>query len=221
MILVIIPVYNETKRIGAVVSSLLPRVDGVVVVDDGSHDDTARVANDAGAVVLSHAINRGQGAALQTGHEYARRVGAEWVVHFDGDGQFDPEDVTVAVQVLQRSGADMLLGTRYGKTSDTQHIPWFKRTIIHPLAKLFHRVLFRLPFSDAHNGFRVLTRKALDAIVITQDRMAHATEIPALAVKHGLRVIEHPVQVRYHEFGQKPSAAFGIVKDLFFGWFVK
>ena len=93
MFIAIVPAHNEESSIGSVVRSLVRHVDQVVVVDDGSRDATAKEAASAGAVVLRHAINRGQGAALETGHEYARRAGADFVLHFDADGQFDAADV--------------------------------------------------------------------------------------------------------------------------------
>ena len=221
MNLVLIPAYNEAERIASVVLSVLPFADRVVVIDDASVDGTGEAASSAGAIVLTHAVNRGQGAALETGHAYARRLGANMVVHFDGDGQFDAVDIPKAIAFLQEKKADILFGTRYAAGREQKHIPWVKRRIIHPLAALFHRLFFGFSFSDAHNGFRVLSKKALQEISITQDRMAHATEIPALAVSRGLFLVEYPVTVRYYEMGQKPSSSFGIVVDLFFGWLSK
>jgi polyprenyl-phospho-N-acetylgalactosaminyl synthase len=218
MILALIPAYNEARRIGDVIRGVLPQVDRVIVIDDASIDNTADIARAAGAVVISHVINRGQGAALETGHAYARAHGASMVVHFDGDGQFDPAQIPMAIAHLHTHGADMVLGTRYALGSHNDSIPWVKRHVVHPLASMFHRLFFRFSFSDAHNGFRVLSRVALDSIVITQDRMAHATEIPALALRRGLGVVEFPVSVRYYTMGQKPSSAFRILVDLFFGW---
>lgn len=219
MFIAIVPAFNEETRIGSVVRSLFDHVDEVVVVDDASHDATASEAERAGATVLIHEINRGQGAALETGHVYAREHGATYVLHFDGDGQFDVEDIVPALQALQAGNADMLFGSRYLDTRS--RLPFLKRYMIHPLARLVNRLFARVHLSDAHNGFRLMNRRALDAIVITQDRMAHATEIPALAMQHNLNIVEFPVKVVYHEYGQRFGGGFHILKDLLIGRFIK
>lgn len=219
MFLALVPAYNEEKNIADVVQSLLSEVDSVVVIDDASVDATAEVARQAGAVVLSHPLNRGQGAALETGHEYAREIGADYVLHFDADGQFDPADIAPAFQAVQREGKDILFGSRFlGKDSN---IPWTKKNIMFPLGKVIDRFFGSLPLSDVHNGFRILNKQALEKILITQDRMAHATEIPVLAKRHGLRHMEFPVRVTYHEYGQGSLGGLQVVKDLFTGTFIR
>ncbi len=218
MFLALVPAYNEEKRIGSVIRSLFGHVDEIVVIDDGSQDGTAKAARAAGATVLRHEINRGQGAALQTGQDYARKHGADFVIHFDGDGQFDTADIGAAKQHLIESKADILFGSRFLR-QDTR-IPLTKRMILLPLARWMQRFLFGVRLSDAHNGFRVLNSTALNVITITQDRMAHATEIPVLAQRHGLSTVEFPVKIYYHEYGQGPKGALRILKDLFIGQFV-
>ncbi len=219
MLLAIVPAYNEGKTIGSVARGLFEHVDKVVVVDDGSTDETFCEAQKTGAVVLHHEINRGQGAALETGHEYARKINADFVLHFDGDGQFDPADIAPAFKALQESGADILFGSRFlGKDSNT---PALKKYFILPLAKLLNYLITELLLSDVHNGFRILTRRALDSIHITQDRMAHATEIVALAKKNNLKYIEFPVTVRYSEYGQGVGGGVKIIQDLLLDRFIK
>lgn len=219
MFLAIVPAYNEEKRIAQVIVDLLTEVDSVIVIDDASSDMTAEVARAAGATVLQHEINRGQGAAFETGHEYARNLGADYVIHFDGDGQFDVSDVAPALAELKNHEADILFGSRFlGKGSN---MPWSKKYIIHPLGKFVDRFFGGLPLSDVHNGFRILSKKALQKIVITQDRMAHATEIPVLAKRHNLSYREFPVKVTYHEYGQSGLGGFHVVKDLLTGTLLK
>lgn len=219
MFLAIVPAYNEEKRIAQVIVDLLTEVDSVIVVDDASTDATAHVARAAGAVVLQHEMNRGQGAALETGHEYARDCGADYVIHFDADGQFDVADIAPALRELQNKKADILFGSRFlGKDAN---LPWSKKYIILPLGKVVNRLFGSLPLSDAHNGFRILSKHALDKIRITQDRMAHATEIPVLAKLHGLRHCEFAVTVTYHEYGQSGLGGFYVVKDLLTGTLLK
>lgn len=218
MLLAVVPAHNEGEHIGSVVRDLFNHLDRVVVVDDDSEDNTAAEAQAAGATVLRHELNRGQGAALQTGHEYGLKIGADYVLHFDGDGQFKAEEVGPALAKLKESGADILFGSRFlGRPSN---LPWLKKYFLFPLGRLFHK-FSRLELSDVHNGFRILTRRALEKITITQDRMAHATEIPLLAKKHNLRYIEFPVTVVYREYGQGIRGGIKIIKDLFIGRFTK
>ncbi len=219
MVIVVIAAYNEARTIGQVVRSVQEVCDLCVVVDDGSKDDTANIARTAGAVVLCHEINRGQGAAIETGFAYARTLVSTAVVTFDADGQFDPIDIPRAVEYLRESGADIVFGTRFEKSN--AHVPFVKRLLLVPLAKMVDRLFGAPALSDVHNGFRVLTPKALASICITQDRMAHATEIPHLAQQHDLRIAEFPVTVRYNEFGQGLSGGVRIVRDLIVGLFVR
>lgn len=219
MFIALVPAYNEEKDIGSVVRSLFHHVDRVVVIDDCSSDMTGYVAQEAGATVLRHHINRGQGAALETGHAYARSCGATFVLHFDADGQFDPDDITPARAHLIASGADMLFGSRFLDTRSD--IPWFKKYILLPIGRIMDRLSGAPPLSDSHNGFRILTAKALRHMYITQDRMAHASEIPLLAKRAHLSVVEFPVKVTYHEYGQSAIKGFAIIKDLLIGRFIR
>jgi glycosyltransferase involved in cell wall biosynthesis len=212
MTVAIVPAYNESKRIASVVATLFEVVDTVVVVDDASVDGTATLAATAGATVLRHALNRGQGAAIETGQSYARHLGATYTVHFDGDGQFDAAEIPSAISVLKQSGADILFGSRF--LSETGNMPWFKRQILHPLSRFVDRSFGAVKLTDVHNGFRILTARALEIIIIRQDGMAHASEIPILVRKHGLAYTEFPVTVSYHEYGQSSLGAFRIVRDL-------
>lgn len=219
MFFAIVPAYNEEKTIGPVVRGLLASVDLALVVDDGSSDRTEAIARAAGAVVLRHKINRGQGAALETGHEYARRAGADYVLHFDADGQFDIGDIASALFTLKKENADILLGSRF--LDGRSRVPWFKERIMFPLARLFHRLAFGIILTDAHNGFRILNRRALEVIRITHDRMAHATELVRLAADADFRMIEFPVRVVYREYGQGALGGLRALSELAFGRFVK
>ncbi|PLX28752.1 glycosyl transferase [Candidatus Parcubacteria bacterium] len=219
MFLAIVPAYNEEKRIGSVVRSLFEYVDAVVVVDDASTDKTVDESRKAGGVVLSHEINLGQGAALETGHEYARQAKADHVLHFDGDGQFHVEDIIPALDKLKKKKADILFGSRF--LDNRSNMPWFKKYIVSPVGHMVNRAFGAVRLTDVHNGFRILNKKALNNIKISQDRMAHATEILALTKKYNLTYIEFPVKVTYHEYGQSAAGGFKIVRDLLFGKFMK
>lgn len=214
MVVAIVPAYNESAKIGSVVTSLRTVVDTVIVIDDCSADDTKAKAVAAGAVVLRHTINRGQGAALETGHTYARRIEADLVIHFDGDGQFDVADINPALAAMQTAGADVLFGSRFLAIDALSGIPTFKRYVLLPLARYIDRFFGAVPLTDAHNGFRILSKHAINTIRIRQDRMAHATEIPQLVATHKLTYIEFPVKVSYHEYGQSSIAGVKIIIDL-------
>src|SRR3989344_3410479 len=137
MLFVIVPAYNEEKQIGRVVRGLFEhKLENVVVVDDGSDDSTAEEAKLAGATVLTHEVNRGQGAALQTGNEYALAGGASAVVHFDADGQFNPADIAEALVVMKDRNAEVLLGSRF--LDNRSQMPWTKKYIVLPIARLIN-----------------------------------------------------------------------------------
>jgi len=218
MLVAVVPAYNEAKNIGSVVRDLFGQVDKVIVVDDGSWDQTAARAREAGATVLRHCLNRGQGAALETGHELARRWRADWVVDFDADGQFQATDIPGAWKKIKETGTNLLLGSRF--LGANTNLPWKKRYLLLPLARWFHHLFLGLSLTDAHNGFRLYTAAALEKIRITQDRMAHASEIPAQARHYNLEICEYPVTVKYQEYGQGLKGAGEILKDIFFDLFV-
>lgn len=219
-VFIVIPAYNEAERIADVVRSLRALAfEHVVVIDDGSDDDTRRLAREAGATVLEHALNRGQGAALETGTQYARRQGADVVVHFDGDGQFNPHDIAPAIAALGAGTHDVVLGSRF-LDDRSRDMPRLKRNVLLPLGRIINRLLTGVTLTDAHNGFRVLGTRALEEISIVHDGMAHNSDIIAQIRRKKLRFIEHPVEVRYYEFGQGVSGGLKIVRDWCLGWFI-
>lgn len=217
MFVAVVPAFNEGKTIGSVVRSLFNHVDKVVVVDDCSADNTFTEAKEAGAEVLHHKINRGQGAALQTGHDYALSLGADYTVDFDADGQHQVEDIIPAKDFLIKSGAEILFGSRFlGKSSK---LPLSKKYLLLPLGRLVNWLFGSINLRDAQNGFRIYNKTALQKIIIKQDGMAHATEILTQVRGNGLRYVEFPVQVVYHEYGQGIGSGLKIIRDLFYGIF--
>ncbi|EKE07261.1 MAG: glycosyl transferase family protein [uncultured bacterium] len=219
MFIAIVPAYNEEKRIGDVVQKLLSHVDKVVVVDDKSQDNTIFEAEKNGAFVLKHNINLGQGAALETGHKYARKLGADYVLHFDGDGQFVVDDIVPALNRLKETNSDILFGSRF--LDDRTNLPFLKKYFILPIGRFVNKIFGVVPLKDSQNGFRILNKLALEKIVITQNGMAHATEIMGLTKEHNLKFVEFPVQVIYYEYGQGMGGGFKIVRDLIWGKFLK
>jgi len=220
MIFVVVPAFNEEKKIGRVLSDLFEHgYDKVVVVDDGSQDDTYGKAKELGAMVLRHAINRGQGAALETGNKFAVSQGAEIVVHFDGDGQFKAESISGAVKLLKENNVDVIFGSRFLTTESK--IPFFKKYFIIPVARIINNFITGLNLSDAHNGFRVLTKNAAERIVITQDGMAHNSEITKLVKEYSLAHLEYPIEVIYEEFGQGVGGGMRILRDILVAKIIK
>lgn len=213
----VIAAYNEGSMIMEVVRRVTP-VANVVVVDDGSSDDTADRALEAGAHVAVHLVNRGQGAALQTGIEYALNRGAGHVVTFDADGQHDLDDAMAMVEVCRSQGLDMVLGSRF--LGGTVNMPLSRRLTLKA-AVLFTRLTTGLKLTDAHNGLRVFSRAAASRLRITQDRMAHASEITSKIRSLGLTFVEHPVTITYTEYslrkGQKISNSVRILEDIIIG----
>jgi len=220
MLFVVIPAYNEEKNIGRVISGLFNHgFKNIIVVDDGSSDKTYETAKGSGVYVLRHEINRGQGAALQTGDEFAILKGADVVVHFDADGQFNPDDIAGAVREMEKTGTDVVLGSRFLDARSS--LPWTKRNIVLPVSKIINRFFTGVKLTDAHNGFRVLSRNALEKIYIVQDRMAHNSDIVRQIKNNNLKFTEFPVHVIYKEYGQGIEGGAKIIMDLFQDRFIK
>ncbi len=212
---IVIAAYNESETIGEVLSGLAGNGCGVVVVDDGSRDDTWQIALQSGAHVVRHPINLGQGAALQTGIEYALRRNAAVIVTFDADGQHLASDIDPLVGTLVRSGADLACGSRF--LGHTENMPPMRRATLK-LATTFTFLSTGLRMTDAHNGLRAMTRSCAQRLKIRQDRMAHASEIIHEAARLKLKLVEVPVTIRYSAYslrkGQKLSNSLNILMDL-------
>src|SRR3989339_408317 len=134
MILVVIPAYNEEKKIGRVVCDLFKQgYKNVLVVDDCSIDNTLEESIKAGAKILKHNINRGQGATIETGNKYARQKGYDTVVHFDGDGQMNSNDIKIAIEKIDKKECDVVLGSRFLDTRSK--IPFLKKYLILPVSR--------------------------------------------------------------------------------------
>jgi polyprenyl-phospho-N-acetylgalactosaminyl synthase len=205
---VVVPCYNEHGVIGEVIRGLRTVGVSVVVVDDcstvplGAHDVTGASA------LLRHAINLGQGAALQTGLEYAVGAGARFIATFDADGQHDPLDLPRMFAPLERGEVDIVLGTRFGDEGRALDMPASRRLLLK-LATSVTRLTTGLPLTDTHNGLRAMTARAASQLRLQRNRMAHASEILQRIAKLELRLVEMPVTVRYTTYslskGQRMS----------------
>jgi len=212
---VVIAAYNEAAVIHRVISDVVRCGYRIVVIDDGSADETAAAAC-AADCVIRHPINLGQGAALQTGMDYALAQGADAIVTFDADGQHRAADIESLIRALENARADFALGSRFlrGPTG----LPLSRRWLLKA-ATLFTQLTTGLHLSDTHNGLRAMTRRGASTIRLRQNRMAHASEILSQIAASGLSYVEVPVSIEYSAYslakGQRLSDALIILLDLF------
>ena len=199
---VIIPAYNESMVIKKVLEEVIKFADITVVVDDGSSDLTANFALEYPVILLQHPLNLGQGAALQTGLDYALSQPIDYIVTFDADGQHSPEQIPQLVDICKRGGYDVVLGSRFLKGGKAENIPSSRRFALK-LATIFSKWITGLKITDTHNGFRVITKSAAAQIKITHIGMAHASEILSQISKLDLKYCEAPVTIRYSEYSNK------------------
>ena len=214
----VVPLFNEGVVIGDVIRDLRTRYPLVVCVDDGSEDDSARIAEEAGAVVVRHPYNMGQGAALKTGIDYALRDAAmRQVVTFDSDGQHRVDDAAAMIATREEKGVDIVLGSRF--LDDRTRPGLLKRAVLRG-AVLYTNLTSGVKLTDAHNGLRVLGREACEKIAIEQNRMAHASEIVEEIGRHRFTVAEHPVHIIYTDYsrskGQPLLNSVNILIDMLF-----
>jgi glycosyltransferase involved in cell wall biosynthesis len=213
---VVIAAYNEGAMIARVVADVRRAGYPVVVVDDGSRDDTADIAAAAGAEVVRHPFNLGQGAALQTGIDHALAQGAAFVATFDADGQHRVSEIPRLTDALVRERADFALGSRF--LGQAPNLPPLRRLMLQA-ATLFTRLTTGLQVTDTHNGLRAKTRRGAAALRLRQNRMAHASECLSQIGSSGLRYVERPVTIEYTAYslakGQNMRDAVLILLDLF------
>lgn len=214
----VVPLYNEAQVVGDVVREAKKTFPNIVCVDDASTDDSVEQARLAGATVVRHPINLGQGAALRTGLDYALQdPSARYFVTFDSDGQHRVEDALGMVQKLATEQIDIVVGSRFldGRTK-----PGLLKKFVLKLAVLFETLSTGVRLTDAHNGLRALNRTAASSVRILQNRMAHASEIVGEIGRNELRYAEYPVHVIYTDYsrskGQSIWNSVNILNDLFF-----
>ena len=198
---IVVPAFNEAAVIGEVIADLRAVFDHVVCVDDGSTDRTGELALLAGAHLVRHPINMGQGAAIQTGVEYARKQpGAKVFATFDADGQHRVKDVAAMIDRLGAGDVDIVIGTRF-RRSDGPRPPFWKGIVLRTAARLSRRGR-RLGLTDTNNGLRVFNKTVADGLDITMSGMSHANEFVMLIAENNWRVVEEPVEVLYTEYSK-------------------
>jgi polyprenyl-phospho-N-acetylgalactosaminyl synthase len=198
---IIVPLYNEAQVIHDVVTGLLEVFPNVVCVDDGSRDDSAAEAERAGAVVVRHSVNLGQGAAIQTGITFALRdPDARWFVTFDADGQHLVSDAVDMVARLRAGEAEMVFGSRF--LDDRTRMGLIKGPVLK-LAVAYSNSSTGVRLTDTHNGLRAFSRGMAERFDLRQNRMAHASEIIEQVGDAKVAYVEHPVHIQYTEYSRR------------------
>ena len=211
----VVPVYNEAEVIGRVVAGVRQVCPNVVCVNDGSSDASATEILRSGAYLVNHPINMGQGAALQTGIEFARVLpGVRRVVTFDADGQHRVEDAVAMLELLESGDVDIVLGSRFLGT--TVHAGRLKKMLLKAAVR-FTNLTSGVRLTDAHNGLRAFNKHVADTLEITAPDMTHASEIVELIAHNGYRYCEMPVTIDYTDYstgkGQPAVNAVNIAFD--------
>jgi glycosyltransferase involved in cell wall biosynthesis len=189
-----IPAYNEEKYIQDVIKKSLPHVDSVIVCDDGSTDNTAKIAKDAGAIVISQK-NQGYGAAISTLFEYARNQNAQIMITLDGDGQHNPDQIPLLVNAITDHNVDVAIGSRF--LDDTTKTSGYRKTGIKIITSASnYGTNFKV--SDSQSGFRAYSKNAIDVIHPTEQGMPVSTEILLKISNKGLSLAEVPITVSYN-----------------------
>jgi glycosyltransferase involved in cell wall biosynthesis len=191
-----IPAFNEEKYIGTVVLKTRQYVDEVVVVDDGSTDQTANVARLAGATVIQHQQNKGYGASLQTLLAEAKKRDLNIFILLDADSQHNPDEIPHLIKPISE-GFDLVIGSREGQRAS---IPRYRR-IGQRVISYFSGILSGKKLADSESGFRVFSRKAIAVLDLRENGMAVSAETIAKAAEKGLKITERPISVRYTRDG--------------------
>ena len=216
-IFVVVPAYNESRVIRGTLQPLIEMGYSVVVVDDASTDGTAAALQGLDLHILRHRINRGAGAATQTGMSFALTRGARYIVHFDADGQHRAQDIPVMLAPLLAGRADVALGSRFLRADDRAAVPRKRRLLLRGGA-VFNGLLTGMWLTDAHCGLRAFTAEAAARIDIRENGFAHGSEILQQIRRARLRCVEQPTMVSYTAYsmakGQSPLNAIKIVFDL-------
>jgi len=202
-----IPAYNEESYIQDVIKKSIPHVDKVVVCDDGSTDNTAKLAKDAGAIVISQK-NQGYGAAISTLFDYARKENAQIMITLDGDGQHNPEQIPLLIDAITTHNVDVAIGSRF--LDDTTKASGYRKTGIKIITSASnYGTNFKV--SDSQSGFRAYSKDAIDAIHPTEQGMAVSTEILLKISNKGLSVAEVPITISYNgDTSEQHSVPHGI-----------
>lgn len=189
---VVIPAFNSAKTIGSLVRSIKHQGLPVVVINDGSSDETAPIASGEGAVVISHLRNEGKGRALRTGFEHALRAQYDGVITMDSDGQHDPTEISELIRACERQHAGMVIGNRMATTT----MPRLRRLVNHVMSRIVSLVA-RQPIPDSQSGFRLIRKEVLSSLSLTSRHFEIETELLLAAAKRRWKVVFVPVRTTY------------------------
>jgi glycosyltransferase involved in cell wall biosynthesis len=206
-IIALIPAYNEERFIGSLVLAVQPFVDHVVVVDDGSRDHTAEIAQRAGVTVIRQQVNQGKAAAINAGFSYIRQLNPSAVVMLDGDGQHCADDIPAVLDPILRGLADMVIGSRF--LTVKSKIPAYRKIGQHGLTVVTN-IASGLSVGDSQSGFRAFSAEALKHISFSQGGFSIESELQFLAREHKLRVVEVPIRVIYEEPAKRSPFGHGM-----------
>lgn len=202
-IAIVIPAYNEEKRIGQVISDLKILNCDLIIIDDGSSDNTYNVIKDQVDYCLRHNTNLGQGAALKTGTELAYHLDYDLIIHSDADGQFQIQDIRSLIDNLCSTDHEIIIGSRFmGK--DSESMPLLKKVILN-IARVFTKLFLKLNFTDPQCGLRGFRKHAYDKINWQSNDFLHCSEILGLIGKNKLNYKEIPIVVRYDEYSTQKT----------------
>lgn len=202
-----IPCFNEELFIGSVVLKTKDYVDEVIVIDDGSTDKTAPIAEKAGATVIKHGTNQGKGAAVSSAFDYVKKTGCGALVLLDGDGQHDPSFIPSLIKPILEGTADMVVGSRYLEIRS--RVPTY-RIWGNRLLTLFTNVGSRLSLTDSQSGFRAFSPKAIEALSFAERGLSVESEMQFLANEAALKVTEVPVGIGYPGKAKRSPLAHGV-----------
>lgn len=216
----VIPAYNESTAIGDVIINLkkkaiLNKLDfEILVVDDGSKDDTANVAKKAGAKVIRHILNIGSGGATATGLSYAQQNNFDLAVTLDADGQHSTKDVLRGVEVASKSSTDLLIGSRLLESTGMSGV----KVLGNKGLSIITYIIFGINATDSQSGLRVFSRKALEQLKWETSGFEFCSEMLWRAKQLGLKIDEYPIEAIYTDYskskGQNNWNAFNIIKSL-------
>jgi len=202
-VLALIPAYNEEQTLGEVLKHTAPHVDAIIVVNDGSSDRTALIAQTHGVHVVSHVINRGLGAAIGTGFAAAKKLNADMVVTLDADGQHDAAEIPKFVEAIE-GGADVVIGSRMLTRTG---MPWY-RQVANLLGNLVTFFLFGAWVTDSQSGFRAFNAHALSKIEIKTNRMEVSSELIAESRRNQLHLVEVSIKAIYTDYSLSKGQSF-------------
>jgi glycosyltransferase involved in cell wall biosynthesis len=196
-VFIVIPVYNEAPVVLDTIKEIKRSgYQDIIIIDDGSSDETYQEAKKSGMIVLRLALNRGKGAAVKTGIEAAKMLGADIVVTMDGDGQHNPEDIKNMIKLIQEKKCDVVLGSRL---KNPQGMPRHKILANH-LGNFFTWLIYGLWVTDSQSGFRTYSKKAINLIDTQTDRYEYDSEVIREIGRHNLKYQEIPIEVRYTNY---------------------